>query len=136
MDVFFDWIWWLNTFWDKVSADLKKGFDSKPVYYKEYLKTKIKSHDDEITDFYHKEIPKVDSNHTCLAVIRFDFVLKKDEIYYPQVFLKECKHIKKKVIRHIHGNIRICCCFFRRGGFFCFSSSGLKGGPSSSLIFY
>ena len=41
-----------NTVWDKVSADIKKEFDSKPVYNKEFLKTKIKSHGDEVTDFY------------------------------------------------------------------------------------
>ena len=52
----------------------------------------------------HKEIPKVDSNHsnhTCLAVTSLDSALKKDENYFPQVFLKECKCIEKKVIRHI-----------------------------------
>ena len=43
----------------------------------------------------------VDSRHTCLAVISLDSALKKDENYYPQVFLKECKYIDKKVIRHI-----------------------------------
>ena len=80
-----------NTIWDKVSADIKKEFDNEPVYNKEYLKTKIKSCGDEVTDFYDKEIPKVDSNHTCLALISLDFVLKKDESYYPQIFLKECK---------------------------------------------
>ena len=31
-----------NTIWDKVSADLKKEFDSDPVYNKEFLKTKKK----------------------------------------------------------------------------------------------
>ena len=31
-----------------------------------------------------------------------DSAIKKDENYYPQLFLKECKHIKKKVIRHIN----------------------------------
>ena len=41
-----------------------------------------------------KKIPKVDSNHTCLAVISLDSVLKKDD-YYLQVFLKECKYIEK-----------------------------------------
>ena len=34
-----------------------------------------------------------------------DFVLKKDENYYSQVFLKECKYIEKKLIRHIHDNL-------------------------------
>ena len=42
----------------------------------------------------------MDSNHTCLAVINLDSALKKYENYYPQVFLKECNYIKKKVIRH------------------------------------
>ena len=63
------------------------------VYNKEFLKTKIKSHDDEVTDFYDKEITKADSNHTCLAVINLDSALKKDDNYYPQGFLKECKYI-------------------------------------------
>ena len=64
---------------DKVSADIKKEFDSEPVYNKKFLKTKIKSHDDEVTDFYYKKIPKVDSNHTCLAVISLDSPHKKDD---------------------------------------------------------
>ena len=38
-----------NTIWDKVNADIKKEFDSEPVYNKKYLKTKIKSHGDEVT---------------------------------------------------------------------------------------
>ena len=43
-----------NTIWDKVSPDIKKEFDSKPVCNKNYLK--IKSHGDEVTDFYDKKI--------------------------------------------------------------------------------
>ena len=69
------------------------------------MKTKIKSHDDEVTDFYGKKIPKVDSNHTCLAVISLDSALKKDGRYYLQVFLKECKYIEKTVIRYINENL-------------------------------
>ena len=55
------WIWFLiedddllekyYTIWDKVSADIKKEFDSKTVYNKNYLITKIKSNGDEVTDF-------------------------------------------------------------------------------------
>ena len=44
-----------NTIWDKEIADIKKEFDSKPVYNKNYLKTKIKSHGDEVTNFYNKK---------------------------------------------------------------------------------
>ena len=41
-----------NTIWDKVSANIKKEFDSEPVDNKKFLKPKIKSHSDEVTDFY------------------------------------------------------------------------------------
>ena len=47
----------------------------------------------------------MDSHHTFLAVIILDFALKKDDNYYPRVFLKECKYIEEKVIRHINGNL-------------------------------
>ena len=65
------------------------------------MKTKIKSHGDEVTDFCDKEIPKVDSNYTCLAASSLGSAVKKDENYYPQVFLKECIYIEEKVIGHI-----------------------------------
>ena len=85
-----------NTIWDKVSADIKKEFDSKPVYNENFLNKKIKSDGDEVADFYDKEIPRVDSNHMCFAVTRLDSTLKKDENYYLQLLLKKCKYIKKK----------------------------------------
>ena len=71
-----------NTTWDKVSSDIKKEFDSKPVYNKRFLKTNIKSYSDQATDFHDKEVPKVGSNHTCSTVICLVSVLKKNENYY------------------------------------------------------
>ena len=68
-----------NTVWDKISADIKKEFDTESICNKEVLKTKIKSHGDEVTDFCDKKIPKVDSNMTYLAVTSLDSALKKDE---------------------------------------------------------
>ena len=65
------------------------------------LRTKIKSHGDEVTDFYNKEIPKVDSSHNCSAVVSLDSALNIDGNYYPQVFLKQYKYLEKKVNRHI-----------------------------------
>ena len=65
------------------------------------MKTKINSHGDEVKDFYDKKIPKVGSNHTCLAVISLDSALDKDGNYYPQLFLKEFKYMEKNVVRHI-----------------------------------
>ena len=41
------------------------------------MKSKINSHGDEVTDFYDKKMPKVDSNHICLVVISLDSALKK-----------------------------------------------------------
>ena len=71
---------------DKVSANIKKIFDSEPFYNKNFLKTKLKSYGDNATDFYDKKIPNVNSNYICLAVISLDSALKKDENYYLQVF--------------------------------------------------
>ena len=69
------------------------------------MKTKIKSHGDEVTNFYDKKIPKLDSNYTCLALIILESALKKDENYSPQVFLKECKYIEKNVVRYNDDNL-------------------------------
>ena len=48
---------------------MKKDFDSEPVYTKKISKTRIKSHGDEVTDFYDKEILKVDFNHTLMKLL-------------------------------------------------------------------
>ena len=76
-----------NTIWDKVSTDIKKKFDSKPICNKKLLKTKKKSHGDEVTDFYNKEIPKVDSNNACLSVISLGYLV---------LFSKKIKTIIRK----------------------------------------
>ena len=49
-----------NTIWDKVSADIKREFGSKPAFF--FFKAQIKSYCDEVTNFYNKEIPRVVSN--------------------------------------------------------------------------
>ena len=48
-----------NNIWEKVSSDIKREFDSESVYNKKFLNAKIKSHGDEVTDFYDKKILKV-----------------------------------------------------------------------------
>ena len=90
---------------NKFSTHIEKRFDIVPDYNKYYLETNMKSHADELTDFYNKKIPKVDPNHTCLAVISLDSVLMKDGNYCQQVFSKENKCIKKEVVRHIHDSL-------------------------------
>ena len=63
------------------------------------MKTKIKFYGDKATDFHDKEIPKVDSNHTCLAVTSLDSALNKDGNYCPKVLLKERKYMEKMQIK-------------------------------------
>ena len=60
---------------------------------------------DKVKDFCNRKIPKLDFNGSCLAVISLDSSLKKDGNYYPQVFLKECTCIEKKVVTHIDDNL-------------------------------
>ena len=48
------------------------------------MKTKIKSHGNEVADFC--DTKKLDPNHTCLAAISLDSALKKNDNYSPQVF--------------------------------------------------
>ena len=87
-----------NTIWDKLSADIQIQFDREPVQNNKFLKDKRKSYDDEATVFHDKEIPKVGSNHACLAVTNLDSALKKDKNYYYKVLLKKWKYneIEKK----------------------------------------
>ena len=82
---------------------MKLGGGGCTAQYKRIFENQ--SHGDEVRDFYDKEIPKVDSNHACLAVITLDPALKKDGNCYPQVFLKECKYLEKKVFRHFDHNL-------------------------------
>ena len=51
-----------------------------------------------MTYFCDKKIPKVDSNHTCLAVISVDSAVKKDENYYSQCFQKNINTSRKKYL--------------------------------------
>ena len=94
-----------NIIWDKVSFDIKKNLIASLSKVNNFVKTKIKSHGDKVEDFYDKEIPKVGSNHICLAEVSLDSALKKNENYNPYVFVKECKCIENKVVRCIYDNL-------------------------------
>ena len=65
--------------WYNVGAKIKKEFDSELFRNIKFLTTKIKYHVDEASDFHNKEMPKANSNHTCLAAIIIDSALKKDQ---------------------------------------------------------
>ena len=86
-----------NEIWKKVSSIIKKEFDSKPIYNKKYIKTKIKSCYGKInTNFQNNKIPKVSFQCICLSVILIDSVCEKGKNYYSLVFLEECKYVVKE----------------------------------------
>ena len=74
-------------------------FDSEPAYgdIDFYIKTKIKRYDNKVnTNFHENEIPKRDFSYKCLSLIMLDSFVKVGKKYYPQVFLEECKYVKRK----------------------------------------
>ena len=83
---------------------ISKKIDSEPIYNDNYIKTKIKSDNNDIrTNFRDKsnnrKVPKEDCSYKCLSLISLDSVIQMDKKYFPQTLLEECKykHIKKKI---------------------------------------
>ena len=71
---------------DKVNGDIKKEVGSAHAYNKGFLKTKTKSHDDEVRDIYDKIIPKVNSNYTFLAEIPWILLSRKMAVIIRKCF--------------------------------------------------
>ena len=78
-----------KTIWHKSSADAKLELNDKPVYNKKCLKTEKKFYDDDVTDFYNKEVPKVDISYTCLAVTALDLFLGNMRDVFKMYFLRD-----------------------------------------------
>ena len=74
------------------------------------LKTKVKMHDNRVnTNFQNKKAPKGDSSYKCLSLAMLDSIVKVEKTYYPQVFLQECKYVKRKnkMVNYINDDIDI-----------------------------
>ena len=91
-----------NKMWKKIEKQMKIDFNTKTTYGDDdkYIKTKIKTYKDSITtNFYNKngseKIPEEKVPHKCLSVIILDSTIYAYEKYHPQIFLKECKYMKK-----------------------------------------
>ena len=82
--------------WKTIRSLLGIKFDSEPINgdTDSYIKTKVKMYDN--TNLQGKEVPKVDASDKCLSLIKLDSVVKVGKKYYPQVFLEECKYVKRK----------------------------------------
>ena len=64
----------------KVSNVIKKELNSKPVYNKKHLRTKIKSFNGKINKNYqNNKIPKGGSQCICLSAISVDSVYRKEQ---------------------------------------------------------
>ena len=86
--------------WQTIKGLLGIEFDSEAVYGDtvSYIKTKEKMYDNKVnTNFQGKETPKGGSSYKCLSLIMLDSVVKVGKKYYPQVFLEECKYVKRKM---------------------------------------
>ena len=85
--------------WKAIKGLLGIELDSEPVYgdTDSYIKTKVKVSDNRMnTNFQGKETPKGDSSYKCLSLIMLDSVVKVGKKYCPQIFLEECKYVKRK----------------------------------------
>ena len=82
---------------------MKIDFSTETTYGDDddkYIKTKIKTYKDSITtNFYNKngseKIPEEKVPHKSSSIIILDSVIYAYEKYPPQIFLKECKYVKK-----------------------------------------
>ena len=87
-----------NKIWDKIIEKLNIKFHSMPVYDRTYIKAKVRQFDGVTkTNFLGDEIPKENLNHTCIACITIDSVMKIEKKNYPEVYLEECKYKAKKI---------------------------------------
>ena len=71
---------------------------SDPIYDGSYIKSKVKTFSEVITTLFDgNEIPKERVEYVFIPCINIDSVLKVDKIYYPQVYLEQCKYKVKKI---------------------------------------
>ena len=85
--------------WKTIKGSLGIEFDSELDNgdTDSYIKTKVKMYDNRVnTNIQGKETPKGDSSCKCLPLIMLDSVVKIGKKYYLQVFLEECKYVKRK----------------------------------------
>ena len=74
--------------WGKTKDLIGKKFDSEPIYNDNYIKTKIKSYNNDIrTNFLdesnNRKVPKEDCSYKCLSLVSLDSVIQMSKKYFP-----------------------------------------------------
>ena len=77
---------------------LSVEFDSQTTYDKKYIKTKVKTFEDNvIPKFTDNKIPKENTHYSCISAICVDSVIKLQKENCPQLDLEQCKfRLKEK----------------------------------------
>ena len=66
--------------WDVIKNKLNIKFHSEPIYENKYLKTKVREFDGNTkTNFLGNNLPKENTNYTCIACITIDSVMKMNK---------------------------------------------------------
>ena len=91
-----------NKIWKKIEKLMDTDFNTKPTHDDKYLKTKIKTYEDNITvNFYNKKtskkVPEEKLPHKCLSITILDSALHAYGKYYLQTFLEQCKYMKENI---------------------------------------
>ena len=81
----------------KIRHLIGKKFDAEAIYGNKYIKTKIKSCNNDIRTNFHgednsKKLPKESRRYKRLSLISLDSVIKMGKKHYPQTLLEECKY--------------------------------------------
>ena len=80
-----------------IKETLSIKFHSMLVYDEKYIKVKIREFNGAIkTNLLGDKTPKESIQHTCIACITIDSVMRMKKKNYPQVYLEECKYRTKK----------------------------------------
>ena len=74
-----------------------KKFDGEPVYGDKYIKTKIRSYNNDIRTNFHSEgnsrkVPKETYSYKCLSLISLGSIIQMGKNCFPQTLLEECKY--------------------------------------------
>ena len=93
--------------WTKIE-DLKNiKFNTLPVYYDRYIKTKMKAFGDKVyTNFRGLYVPEDDKECEYFTVISIDSLLVYDKKYYLQVYFDNCayKIVNKQTTDYLDEN--------------------------------